>query len=108
MVSGKDYGCESNPIGIETLRMEFNSTEKAIIYVKISGNDYILPVGLNGHYQLSSYGAGHRGCWKDEQTFLYEEFTIGVVTHTIVFEGDRMQINFPEIGLTINCQVQNP
>ncbi len=105
-ISGAAYQCENNPAGIETLRIEFTNAEQAEIFLKMAGVDMILPVGLDGKYRLSAVGSASRGYWEDEQSFRFEVFNIGVATRQLVFEGQDLQIRFPEAGLTIACTAQ--
>jgi hypothetical protein len=107
-VSGNTYRCENNPAGIESIRMEFDGTEQATIFLKMGGTDMVLPIGLDGSYRLSSEGSGFRGYWEDTQAFHFEAFNIGVISRQIVFDGQDLQISLPEAGLSVACQTQNP
>jgi len=107
-VSGQAYRCDSNPAGIETVRMEFNHAEQATMNLRMSGTDMVLPIGLDGRYRLSPAGSGYRGYWEDAQTFQLEAFDIGLLSRKVVFDGDSLEVSFPEAGLTVACQVQNP
>jgi hypothetical protein len=53
-------------------------------------------------------GTAFRGYWEDDYTFHLEEFDIGVLSRQLVFDGEGLQISFPEAELTVTCQVQNP
>ena len=57
---------------------------------------------------LAVDGTGYRGYWEDEQTFHLEAFDIGLLSRTVLFDGDSLQVTLPEAGLTVACQVQNP
>jgi hypothetical protein len=108
MVSGRTYACESNPAGIESIRLEFDGAEQATLSARIGGEDMAWQVGLDGQYRLTPLGTGFRGYWMDAQTFHVEVFNIGVVSRTVVFDGDRAQLTLSEAGLTLACQAQNP
>lgn len=107
-ISGQTYQCESNPVGVETLSIEFVDPGLASLSVAMNGAAETWDIGLDGHYLLSPTGTGFRGHWMDAQTFYFEMFNIGVVNRTVVFDGDRMDVTLPEAGLTIACQAQNP
>ncbi len=106
LVSGKTYVCESNPAGIETVRMEFSGADQATLFLKMGGEESILSLGLDGRYRLDVDGAGYRGYWEDERTFHLEAFDIGLLSRQVVYDGDSLQISLPEAGLTVACQVQ--
>lgn len=107
-VSGNTYRCESNPAGMETIRMEFDGTEQATLFLKMGGADSVFPIGLDGTYRLSPEGAGFRGYWEDTQSFYFEVFNIGVTSREVTFDGQNMQLSIPEAGLNVACQAQNP
>jgi CubicO group peptidase (beta-lactamase class C family) len=108
VISGKSYRCESNLAEIEIIRMEFDNSQQASLYLKMGGVDTVFPIGLDGHYRLSPEGAGFRGYWEDTQTFQFESFDIGRSSRQFRFDGDGLEINLPEAGLTVACQNQNP
>jgi len=106
-ISGNTYVCESNPAGIETMRMEFDGTEQGTLFLKMGGTDMILPIGLDGSYRLSPEGSGFRGYWEDAQNFYFENFNIGVVSRQVHIDGDSLELSLPEAELTITCQAQD-
>lgn len=105
-VSGKNYRCDSNPAGIETIRMEFEGTDQATMFLRMEGTDMVLPIGLDGRYRLSAEGTGFRGYWEEPQVFHFEAFDIGVVSRQAHFDGDRLELSLPEADLTVSCQAQ--
>lgn len=107
-VSGNTYLCESNPAGIEVVRIEFDDTNQARMFLKTGGMENVFPIGLDGDYRLSTEGSGFRGYWEDAQTFLLENFNIGVVSRRVVFNGDSLEISFSEAELEVACKIQNP
>jgi CubicO group peptidase (beta-lactamase class C family) len=107
-VSGRTYQCDTNPAAIETTRMVFDDPQQATLFLKMDGAEMVLPIGLDGSFHLSSFGAGYRGAWEDAQTFYFETFDIGVLHRQVRFEGDGLEVNLPEAGLTIVCEAQNP
>jgi len=107
-VSGNTYRCESNAAGMESIRLEFDGTEQATLFLTMEGSDMVLPIGLDGNYRVSPEGAGFRGYWEDTQSFYFEVFNIGVTSREVTFDGKNIQISIPEAGLKVTCQVQNP
>ncbi len=106
-VSGKTYRCESNPADIGAIRMAFDGTTQANLFLKMGGADMVLPIGLDGSYRVSSQGAGYRGYWEDARTFQFQAFDIGLLSRQVVFDGDSLAISLPEAELTVACRVQN-
>jgi CubicO group peptidase (beta-lactamase class C family) len=107
-ISDKTYLCEPNAVGVTNLRLVFNDLAAARLYMKLNGMDVVWPIGLDGKYRLSPEGKGLRGYWKDSQTFIFEVFDIGLLTRQLQFNGDQLEVNIPEAGLTLKCQFQNP
>ena len=107
-ISGNTYICNNNPAGIETIRLEFDGSAQASLFLKMGGMDMVLPIGLDGSYRLSSDGTGARGYWEDAQTFHFEAFDIGLLSRKVVFDGDKLEVSLPEAELTVACQVENP
>jgi CubicO group peptidase (beta-lactamase class C family) len=107
-VSGKTYACESNPANIESVRVDFDSSDQATIRLKMAGADFVLPIGLDGRYRQNSEGWGYRGYWEDAHTFHFEGFDIGLLNRQVLFDGDELQISLPEAELRVVCQVQEP
>jgi len=105
-ISGKTYVFGPNSADLETLRLEFNDSAEATMYMKLQGNDVIWRVGLDNKYRLSSDGLELRGYWEDPQTIVIEIFDIGLRTLRLLFEDDRVLINAS--GVKIEGQVENP
>jgi CubicO group peptidase (beta-lactamase class C family) len=107
-ISGKNYLCETNSAGITKLRFTFNDPAQASMYMQQNALDVVWPIGLDGKFRLSPTGQGLRGYWKDPQTFTLEIFDIGTLTRHLHFDGDRLEVDIPEVGLTLKCQIHNP
>ncbi len=105
-ISGKTYQCESNLAGIETARMEFDEPDGATMFLKMGGEDLILPIGLDGSYRQAPEGEGYRGYWENAHIFHLEAFDIGLLSRQLTFDGQSVQISLPEAGLTVACQMQ--
>jgi CubicO group peptidase (beta-lactamase class C family) len=107
-ISGKTYVFGPNAADLATLRLEFNDTIEATLYMKLQGSDEIWPIGLDGKYRLSPIGQGLRGYWADPQTLVIEVFEDGLSTRRLHFEDDRVEISSPELGLRFEGQIGNP
>ena len=107
-ISGNTYVFGPNAAGVATLRLEFDDTTEATLYMQRQGSDEIWPIGLDGNYRLSPIGHGLRGYWADPQTFVIEEFEVGLRSLRLHFEGDRVEISCPELGLNFEGQIENP
>lgn len=107
-ISDQTYQCEGNPADIETIRMVFDDPGQVTLFATMGGVDETWTIGLSGHYLLTSKGSGFRGYWMDAQTFYFEVFNIGVVSRTVVFDDDHIEISLPEAGMTVACQMQTP
>ena len=88
--------------------MEFNDLDQSRLFLKMGDTDMVLPIGLDGSYRLSSEGSGSRGYWQDARTFNFEVFNIGVVSRQVQFTGTSLEVDIPEAGLTVACQMDNP
>jgi hypothetical protein len=106
-ISGKTYLCDSNAAGVNTLRFEFNGLEVAEMYLGQNGSDNLWTIGLDGKFRMAPEGLT-RGYWEDSQTFTIQLFDIGTRTRRLHFDGDRLEVDIPEAGLTLKCQVQAP
>ena len=106
VISGKTYVFDANLAKVDTLRLEFNDSAEATIYMKQRGSDVIWPIGLDGKYRLSSDGLELRGYWENPQTFVIEVFDVGLSTRTLHFDADRLLIDSP--GMKLEGQVKNP
>jgi len=107
-ISGKTFVFGPNTADLATLRLEFNDTAEATLYMKLEGSDVIWPIGLDGKYRLAPDGQGLRGYWADPQAFVIKVFEDGLSTRRLHFEGDSVEISSPELGLRFEGQIQNP
>lgn len=108
LVSGKTYLCDTNPVGLETARIDFNDQKQAMLFVKMNGKDMNFTIGVDGNYRVTPEGTGYRGYWVNEQTFQFVVFNIGVESREVIFNDNSMEIIIPEAELTITCPMQNP
>lgn len=98
-ISGKNFTFDPNPLEVEKIRLEFNDSDEAILYLTVTENGQMppWPIGLDGVYRLSpgdnGFPLGLRGYWADAQTFILEYDEIannGNIMLRIHFEGDRV------------------
>jgi hypothetical protein len=103
--TGLTYHCEPNPGSVESLRFEFGGGDTGTLYITQSGMKSAWPIGLDGHYQISDQGQAQRGYWESENTFNLEIFDIGLLRRRFIFEADRLQMELPEIPMTVVCRL---
>lgn len=120
-ISGRTIACDSNPIGITTMRLDFAEGPEAIFDLRLSdGNEMLrMPIGLDGIYRMSAgphdLPQGNRGFWKDATTFSLEYDNIANNDH-ILFQvrvaGDQVQFTAQEtaheLGATFTCRLKEP
>jgi CubicO group peptidase (beta-lactamase class C family) len=107
-ISGHVYNCESNPVGVSSLRLDFNDSVGAVISLQRNGQEVFWPVGLDGKYRLAADGQAQTGYWADARTFVLEIFDIGQLTRTLSFAGNTLQVTIPEIEISLDCHIQYP
>lgn len=108
-ISGKTMSFASNPVDVESLRLEFNDAPEATLHImRPMVNEEIWTIGLDGNYRLSSSGEAIRGYWADPQTFIVTVFEDGLVTYEFHFDGDRVEVESPELGLRLEGQIEMP
>jgi CubicO group peptidase (beta-lactamase class C family) len=109
VVSGKTYQCEQNPLGLESVRFDFNDPNVAVLYHRPFGQDMVWEIGLDGRYrQLSPSGEALIGFWDDAETFHMESFDIGTQVFLAKFQEDNIQIAVEGADLKIACKVVSP
>lgn len=108
-ISGKTFVFGTNPLDVKGLRFEFSDTAEATLYImKRKGMDEVWSIGLDGKYRLSSSGEAIRGYWADPKTFIINIFEDGLVTYQFHFDGERVEVSSPELGLKVEGQVGTP
>ena len=107
-ISGHVYNCGSNPVGVTSIRLDFNETGRAGISLQRNGQEVFWPVGLDGKYQLAADGQAQTGYWADAGTFVLEIFDIGQLTRILSFAGNTLQVTIPEIEINLECHTQYP
>ncbi len=107
-VSGKEYDCVENAAEVSRVRLEFNDADEASLSLTQYGVEAIWPVGLDGKYRLSPQGQGQRGTWESSQVFILEIFDIGQLTRRLIFDNGSLEVEIPEVEMTLQCRVQTP
>lgn len=107
-VTGKRFAVEDNPLRVTEMRLEFDATKQAALYVtKAQGDNEVWSIGLDGKYRFSTVsGEAARGYWADAHTFVVETFEDGFVTYHFKFDGDRVVAELPDRGVTIEGHIQ--
>ena len=91
-VSGKTYVFEPNSANLKTLRFDFDNPEQAKLIMDLQGNEVIWLVGMENQFLPSADGKRQRGYWKDPQTFIIEDFDVGLSRREFIFEENRLLI----------------
>jgi CubicO group peptidase (beta-lactamase class C family) len=120
-ISGKAFVIDPNPIQLKTLRLDFNDSAEAKLYITFNDNSQSSPilVGLDGIYRILpgdfNLPQGFRGYWADTQTFVLEIDEIANNSHTIyrmLFQNEKIIIQGKEtshsLSLTVEGKMQNP
>lgn len=119
-LSGKTYFFALNPVGLKTVRFEFNGSSEATGFIEFSGRPQVsVPVGLDGVFRFSAGPDGrpqvYRGSWTDPHTFLLEYDGITNNDHAFLqfsFEGDRVDVGLQEtaheMGIQLVGRLQQP
>ncbi len=104
-ISGKTFIFKSNPIQLESLRIDFDASAEAIVQLDLANeaSPRRMGVGLDGAYRPSHGGRPivARGQWADASTFILEyEEGPGLVTYVnrVRFDGNRISFEIPGMG----------
>jgi hypothetical protein len=100
----------SNPQGVNTFRVEVNGPNNAIAYLTQfdSQQELTWEISLDGIYRLMADGSARRGGWVDPQTFVFEVVDVDTRTYLVKFDGDRVMIVSPEVGIRVEGKQGNP
>ena len=99
LISGQTYVLESNPLQIESLRLNFDDGNQAILDVQIGGEDEPrrITVGLDGVYRMSPGNEGllqgARGGWTNPNTFVIDYNEVANIddwTFQAIFQGQDL------------------
>ena len=108
-ISGKTYVFAPNALDLKTFRVEFTKPGEAVVHVTTDKSqlERSWVVGLDGTYHHMPSGEASRGGWVDPQTLAFELYDVDTQNYTATFEGDRMVIESPELGIRIEGKQQS-
>jgi CubicO group peptidase (beta-lactamase class C family) len=109
-ISGKVYRFEPNPVGLESMSIDFDDATQAMLHVKLQeyAETRDWPAGLDGKFRVSAEGRALRGHWIDDETFAFEIFDNGQEFHQVRFADDRIEFSSPTFGIKFEGRQQNP
>ena len=102
-VAGKTIVLESNPVGLQTVSLDFPEQAEAVISLSFSdGSQVEWPVGLDNTYRFTpfEYGLtmGLKGWWESDNVFVVQRDVIGG------YERERLTTTFEEDQITVEIQ----
>jgi CubicO group peptidase (beta-lactamase class C family) len=102
-ISGKRYVVAPNPMGLEAISLLFKAGTGARASLEIDGQQWSLPIGLDGRPAFSSTGPSGvpiatAGRWLSERAFLLDVDTVANINHFLI----RMDFVANELHLTID------
>jgi CubicO group peptidase (beta-lactamase class C family) len=106
-VSGKTIILESNPVGLQSITLDFpGGAEAALRLTFIDGNQIMWPIGLDKVYRFTpfEYGLtmGVKGEWESDNVFVIHRDVIGG------YEQERIIATFEEDQITIQIHNLTP
>lgn len=114
-ISGTRYVIDRNPLALESLSLTFSGPNEAQARVRMDGEDWSLPVGLDGRYRFSASGPegipiAARGRWVSRDEFLLDLNTVANINHfafRLRFVGQEVQLQVDEAtGEIKNLQIR--
>ncbi len=108
-ISGKTYvfGQDATQVlTLENLRLEFNDSPQATIYLGLTSGEQAWLIGLDGKFRLNSDAEAVRGYWADPQTFIMDRF--GEKTYQLRFTRDRLVFGLPGTAGGYEARQQAP
>jgi CubicO group peptidase (beta-lactamase class C family) len=110
MVSGHTYVFDANPYQLASLRMDFDGSDEAAVYMTYHNEtgDLTGAVGLDGRYRLREFSespaekfpVGMRGAWSDGQTFQLDYNQVAspnALLLSVRFDGNRAIVEGPGV-----------
>jgi len=111
-ISGKTFAFEENPARIRSIRLDFDTSAVATLYLDLSdASPVVARVGLDGVYRPSVGGRPciAKGAWTDAQTFTAEYYEGPGISYNrlvIRFDADRLTFEIVGLGLLEGRQIQ--
>jgi hypothetical protein len=106
-ITGKTITLESNPVGLQSLSLDFPGEAEATSTLNFNdGNQIVWLIGLDNVYRLNpfEYGLsmGVRGGWESDNTFVIHRDVIGG------YERERIDATFEEDQIAIQIHNLTP
>jgi CubicO group peptidase (beta-lactamase class C family) len=102
-ISGKSFAFEENPARLRSIRLDFDDSAVATLYIDLSdASPVVARVGLDGVYRPSISGRPciAKGAWTDAQTFTAEYYEgPGISYNRLVMRFDDDRLTFEIVGL---------
>jgi hypothetical protein len=107
LVSGKAIILESNPVGLQSISLDFpDGAEATLRLTFIEGDQIVWPIGLDKVYRFTpfEYGLtmGVKGEWEADNVFVVHRDVIGG------YERERLEATFEEDQITIQIHNLTP
>lgn len=103
-ISGTRFALDANPLDLRSLSLAFAGRDEARATIRLGGDEWVVPIGLDGRYRFSSSGpedvplAG-RGRWLSDGQFLLDLNTVANINHftmRLQFDGPRVAVRIDE------------
>lgn len=113
-ISGRRFIFPPNGSRIEGLALTFPKSAEPSVWFRMQGDEFTLPLGLNGAYRVAPKGpyglpAGAKGQWTSATEFLLDINLIANINHYTLrlrFQEDRVDATIDEAsGLAANLQL---
>jgi hypothetical protein len=106
-VSGKTIVLESNPVGLQSITLDFpGGAEAALRLTFIEGDQMVWPIGLDEVYRFTPFehglSMGVKGEWESDNVFVTHRDVIGG------YERERIDAAFGEDQITIQIHNLTP
>jgi CubicO group peptidase (beta-lactamase class C family) len=106
-ISGKTIILESNPVGLQSISLEFpGGAEAALNLTYIEGDQIMWPIGLDKVYRFTPFEQGltmgFKGEWEADNVFVVYRDVIGG------YERERLEATFEEDQITIQIHNLTP
>ena len=99
-ISGRTLLFGPNPLDAQSLRFDFSDATQAALHIlHPTGDEHIWSTGLDGRYRFSPAAESARGYWADAQTFIISVFGERLVIYQFRFDGERVEVSSPELGV---------
>ena len=91
----------TQPIGLETMKIEFNDPAEAVVYIHTlySQQPITWRIGLDGVYRRMPSGEALRGGWARSTNLRLRDLRCRRRTYQVKFLGDKIEIASPEMGI---------